>query len=102
MAKNTHLNQDVFIIAAFIHDIGKIDNEEKHQYHSIKYLNEFLKDFPLVGQTEYASLYSNIIDCILEHRSDGKPQTIYGQIFKLADKVSLLHKDWLKLKAGAK
>ncbi len=90
MIKGTDLNKDVFIIAGWIHDMGKLTDERKHEVESLKFLDEFLGLYP-----KYEHLRDYLEDCILNHRSNGKPKTIYGKIFQCADKVALHNKKWL-------
>jgi HD superfamily phosphodiesterase len=90
MAQNTDLNPDVFMIAGWIHDIGRKINKDEHHKLSVDFLKTFLNTHP-----EFNNLKNEVTDCILNHRKDGVPQTVYGLIFKAADKVSLHNKRWL-------
>ncbi len=91
MIKDTNLNPIVFDVAGWIHDIGRKDNKDKHHIIGLDYLDKFLNKYP-----EFESLKEEISDCILNHRREQKPNTIYGKIMQVADKVSLHHKDWLR------
>lgn len=91
MIKDTDLNPIVFDVAGWIHDIGKKDNKDRHHEISLEYFDEFLKKYP-----EFKSIKYEISDCILNHRREQIPETIYGKIMQVADKVSLCHKDWIE------
>lgn len=93
ISSNTHLNPDVFIIAGWIHDIGQKTDKDQHHVVSLNFLEEFLEQNP-----PFASLETELTDCIINHRSNGTPKTIYGLIFKCADKVALHNKRWLEYK----
>jgi HD superfamily phosphodiesterase len=93
MASGTNLDQHVFIIAAWIHDLGKLDDKAKHEQESLKYLDKFLHEYP-----EYERYYAELVDCIIHHRTTGTPVTNYGKVFKVADKVGLLDKRWIAYK----
>ena len=93
----TDLNKQIFIVAGWIHDLGKLIDKPNHHIESLKFLNEFLELYP-----KYEGINEEIKDCILNHRTNGEPKTIYGEIFKLADKVSLRNKDWIQWKTKFK
>jgi HD superfamily phosphodiesterase len=75
----TVLDEDVFIIAGFFHDIARRENFDSHQKFAINYLKKFLEEYP-----EYKKHYEYIRDAIVHHRRFEHPQTIYGKIFKNA------------------
>jgi HD superfamily phosphodiesterase len=83
MAKDSDLDEQVFIVAGWIHDIAKKINDEQHHEISVIYLDEFLELHP-----EYNPKRREIADCIVHHRRAGKPETIYGMIFRAADKAA--------------
>ena len=97
MSKNTNLNKDIFIIAGWIHDLGRKIDKNKHQIISLEFLSKFLEE-----NSEVRGFDKELRDCILNHRSEGKPETIYGRIFKCADKVALHNHEWLKYKNNQK
>ena len=78
MIEETNLIPDVFIIAGWIHDMGKIINKEDHHIKSLIYLDKFIKENP-----KYNVYYDFIKDCIIHHRSDSKSLTIYGRVFQI-------------------
>ena len=57
----------------------------------------FLKDF-LKENPKFIKIQNEIEDCILNHRTEGNPKTIYGLIFKCADKVALHNNKWVEYK----
>jgi len=93
MVNNTDLEPEVFIIAGWIHDLGKLNDKENHHIESLKFLKEFLAQNP-----EYNKWNKELADCIKNHRTKGNPETIYGQVFKVADKAALRNKKWLEYK----
>lgn len=97
MSINTDLNKEIFIIAGWIHDLGIKSDKEKHHEISLDFLKEFLDK-----NEEFVQLKEELEDCIVNHRSEGNPKTIYGLIFKCADKVALHNKKWLEYKRSAK
>ena len=88
--KKTNINKDIFIVAGWIHDMGKLDNKKLHHEYSLSYLNEFLLLYPTFKELE-----SVLIDCIQNHRTDGKPLTIEGKLFQIADKIALQNTKWV-------
>lgn len=93
MSINTELNKDIFIIAGWIHDIGRKLDKDSHHILSINFLKDLLKENP-----QFVKIQNEIEDCILNHRADGNPKTIYGLIFKCADKVALHNNKWIEYK----
>jgi HD superfamily phosphohydrolase YqeK len=93
MIKNTNMKEEIFIIAGWIHDMGKLVDKEKHHIESLKYLDKFLENYP-----EYKKWDFELRDCIQNHRTGCNPETLYGEIMKVADKVSLKNIDWLEFK----
>lgn len=92
--KNTDLNPDVLIIAGFIHDLGRKIDKDRHHEIGVGFLDKFIEEFP-----EYVKLREDIADCILNHRTNGNPNTVYGRIIQAADKVAKHHQRWLDYKA---
>jgi metal-dependent HD superfamily phosphatase/phosphodiesterase len=85
----TTLNNEVFVIAGWIHDLGKLTGKANHHNTSLLFLDEFLAEAP-----QYEHLRPEITDCILHHRTQGTPTTLYGELFKVADKVALESEAW--------
>ena len=92
-ARDTYLNPELFVIAGWIHDMGKLTDKKNHHIASIKFLDKFVKEHP-----KYLRNYEILKDCIINHRTDGNPKTVYGLVFKAADKVALRNKKWLDFK----
>lgn len=97
MIEDTDLNKHIFIVAGWIHDLGKLIDKPNHHIESIKFLDEFLDLYP-----KYKDIREEVKDCILNHRTNGEPKTIYGLIFKCADKVALHNNKWLEYKKNKK
>jgi len=97
MIQDTDLNPEVFIVAAWIHDMGKLRDKENHHVESMHYLDLFMQEYP-----QFRGIYDTVKDCIIHHRTHGTPQTLYGQIFQVADKVALENKGWKKFKKAQK
>jgi len=76
------LNKEIFIIAGWLHDMGKLINKEHHNVMSLEYLDKFVMQYK-----EYEYMTSELFDCIYNHRTTGTPETIYGIIFRWADKM---------------
>ncbi|MFH0905774.1 MAG: HD domain-containing protein [archaeon] len=70
-------------ILVWLHDIGKIINEEDHAKHSFEILE---KDFELDEIDK---------DCILNHAVKDNPITIEGKVFRIIDKISFFYPDML-------
>jgi len=95
MITNTNLRKDVFIVASWIHDMGKVIDKKTHHIKSLNLFNSFIKKHNI----EDEELINLVRDCILNHRTGGTPKTLYGQIFQLADKVALYDKNWIEWKS---
>lgn len=80
LSKDADLNEDVFRVAGWIHDLGKIKDVSNHSFESMNLLDLFLQEHP-----EMADYYDQIADCILHHATQTNPETIYGKIFQYAD-----------------
>ena len=93
MAQGTNLDPVVFMLAGWLHDMGKLVNDENHHIESMKFVDRFLEKHP-----EYAQHFELVQDCILSHRTGGMPKTIYARIFQLADKVALVNLEWIAFK----
>lgn len=95
MVENTDLDRKVFIIAGWLHDIGRKIDRENHQELGLESFARFLKK-----HSEFELVKDEVKDCIRNHRKNGNPSTIYGLIFKAADKIALKHKRWLDFTEG--
>ncbi len=93
MIQNTTLEPVVFILAGWLHDMGKMIDKENHHQESIKFTKRFIEQYP-----EYKDYLGLIEDCILHHRSTGVPSNEYSRIFQLADKVALSNHKWIEYK----
>jgi len=97
MAEDSDLNKDIFIIAGWIHDMGKIVDKENHHEESIPFLHKFLKENP-----EYNDLKEELEDSILNHRTTGNLKTVYGMILRTADKAASHKLKYIKWKLDKK
>ncbi len=92
-AINKLTNEDLIkkrlIPLAWVHDIGKIKNDENHAKLSVKILEE---------KSELDKIDR---DCILNHGSSGKPITPEGKIFRCADGISLFYPEILEFRFKA-
>jgi HD superfamily phosphodiesterase len=79
LAEKKNVNKETLEIASWVHDIGKTIDKVDHEKHSIEILE---KQF---------ELSETLRDCILNHRTYGKPITEEGKLFRIADKISILH-----------
>ena len=90
LCSNTDLDPDVFVIAGWVHDLGRKVDKGSHHLVSLRFLDGFLEENP-----GFAYLRDDVEDCIRNHRSGGTPETLYGRVFQCADKVALRDKRWL-------
>ncbi len=84
LAEKKDVDKETLEIAGLLHDIGKVIDKEDHEKHSIEILE---KQF---------ELSETLRDCILNHRTKGNPVTEEGKIFRVADKLSILHPELVK------
>lgn len=81
------LEANKMISLAWVHDIGYFLNDPKnHAENSLKLLNN-----------EKIYLTKKEKDCILNHGNGKKPFSKEGKIMQIADKISILHEDFLKI-----
>ncbi|MEA3399181.1 MAG: hypothetical protein U9R00_01560 [Patescibacteria group bacterium] len=97
LSKDAELDNDVFIIASWIHDLGKIKDIENYSFESMNFLDIFVQQHP-----EANKLYDLVADCILYHASKSTPTTVYGKIFQFADLKSRDHPKWLEFVRSGK
>ena len=78
IAKKMGIDNEVFEIAGWVHDIGYSKNIEDHARFAI----------PILRDLGYET--NEILeDCILNHGNGKTPGTIQGKIFQLSDKLSI-------------
>jgi len=82
IAQGLKINDEIFEIAGWIHDIGYLNNFENHADFAI----------PIMKEMGY-KLNEMLEDCILNHGNGKTPKTIEGKIFQLADKLSIFDVD---------
>jgi len=83
---NRKIDKETLEIAGWLHDIGSVISREGHAKKSIELLEK-----------ESFELSEKLRDCILEHGNGGNPKTEEGKIIKVADKVSILHPEIVKM-----
>lgn len=88
--KGTLLDPGVFLIAGWLHDIGRKDGKEGHSVRSCELAKKFFR-----AQERFKEYEVLVLDCIRHHGSDGRPETLYGRVFQTADKVALQRSRWL-------
>lgn len=93
MIRNTDFDPVVFILAGWLHDMGKLIDKEKHHQESLKFVKKFMDKHP-----EYNEYTDLVEDCVVNHRSTGTPSSAYARIFQLADKIALRNHDWIAYK----
>ena len=91
IARELKINDEIFEIAGWVHDIGYLNNFENHADFTIPILKEIGYDSDEILE-----------DCILNHGNGKNPKTIEGKIFQLADKLSIFDVDIIEniLKKG--
>lgn len=82
------LNLEALEIGAYLHDIGRIFDDDTHPQKSAQFIEKEFSDYP------YKEI---LIDCALNHGRNGNPQTKEGAIMQFVDKPSLLHIPTLKI-----
>jgi HD superfamily phosphodiesterase len=86
LSKNKKANKQILNIAGLIHDIGYFISHDNHALHTIELLK---KEGFVVNEKLY--------DCIMNHGNNGEPKTIEGKLLKIADKVSILDFNTIKI-----
>lgn len=86
LAKKFKIDEKKLVVAAWTHDIGYFLGAEKHAEKSLQLLEK-----------ENVQIEEEIKDAILNHGSSASPKTIYGKIMQIADKISIIDRDVLKL-----
>ena len=86
LAKKENLDENFFEIIAWVHDIGYSVDSKSHANHTLKILKK--EDFEV----------NNIMkDMILNHGSLGNPETKEGKLMQIADKISIIDRDFLEV-----
>jgi len=76
-SKTKNLDLNKLKALAWVHDIGKIKNKEKHAKAGV----EIIKKKFYIDKIDK--------DCILNHGATGKPKTKMGEVFRVADGISI-------------
>ena len=86
IAQKLQINDEVFEIAGWVHDIGYAKDFENHADFAI----------PILKELEYE--VSDILeDCILNHGNGKSPKTTEGKIFQVADKLSIFDTEIIQI-----
>lgn len=85
IAQELKINDEIFEIAGWVHDIGYSKSFENHANFTIPMLKEMGYD-----------LDEKLEDCILNHGNGKNPKTTEGKIFQLADKLSIFDVDTIE------
>lgn len=87
LAKRERLDGELLEISAWVHDIGySLENEMPHAENSLKILEK-----------EGFEIDDIMNDCILNHGNSGKPKIKEGELMQIADKISIINKDFLEI-----
>ena len=85
LCEDPKIDKDLLRIAGWLHDIGYSVSDEGHALHSLELIEEDYEVSP------------ELKDCILNHGSNGKPETKEGKIIHAADKASVLNPEMLSV-----
>ena len=77
-------NKNILALA-WVHDIGKIEDEKEHAKKGLKLLKG------------YFNLDEEEIDCVLNHGSSAQPKTEIGRMFRYADGLSMFYPEMKEL-----
>lgn len=86
LAMSVNKQNDLFVVAGWLHDIGNIIDNKNHAKHSLTVLKERGIDVDEV-----------LKDCILNHGDKNEAKTLEGKIFQIADKLSIFDIDTIEL-----
>ena len=101
IAKALHLNEDLAEAIALGHDLGHtpFGHAGGHALNSIcplgfKHNEQSLRTVDCLEKDgQGLNLTYEVRDGILNHQTDGKPQTLEGKIVRLSDKIAYIHHD---------
>lgn len=84
LAKRENLELEQIESYAWVHDIGYFLSQENHAEKSLELLEK-----------EKIEIDSILKDCVLNHGNNKEPKTKYGELMQIADKISIMNKDFL-------
>ncbi len=84
LGENRNIDLDLLEIAAWLHDIGY--SQEGHAQLALKILEK-----------ERFEISENLKDCIINHGTKGNPLCEEAKILKIADKLSMVNPEMLKI-----
>jgi putative nucleotidyltransferase with HDIG domain len=86
IAQKLEINDEIFEIAGWVHDIGYSKDSDNHADFAI----------PIMKNMGYE--IDNVLeDCILNHGNGKNPGTIEGKIFQIADKISIFDSEMIEV-----
>ena len=84
LANKYNIDRELFEAIAWVHDIGQVDDVKNHAENSLKLLEK-----------EDIELDETIKDCVLNHGNAGNPKTFEGKLISIADKISIIDRNFL-------
>jgi len=85
LAESKKVDKELLKIAGWMHDIGQTVSMDDHASYSLKLAE---KEFEISDKLK---------DCILNHGNSGKPVCEEAKLINIADKVSMLNPEFVKL-----
>ncbi len=82
---DVEFNPEVCVIAAYWHDVGRIEKSEGHEAVSAKMLSSAMLK---LGYDQ--EMIQQCVEAVLFHKWDMNPRTVEGKIVKDADKIAWL------------
>jgi len=86
LTEGRNINKESLEIGCWLHDIGYIVSRENHAEHALNIIAE-----------DGFEIDDIIKDCILNHGNSGSPQTEEGKIIRVADKLSIINPEMIKI-----
>ena len=86
LAKKEKIDIKKIESCAWVHDIGYYLEQEGHAKKGIELLKK-----------EGIKIDEILKDCVLNHGNSGNPTTKEGKIMQIADKISIMNKDFLEI-----
>ncbi len=86
------VNHKVIKVASWLHDIGRVENDENHKIIGVDIAEEWFKSINFKKKR----FIKKVNDCILYHGREDIPKTKEGKIIRIADKLSFIHPQMLE------
>lgn len=84
LSKGKKVDKNLILTAGWLHDIGQIEGFDDHAVKGLKLAEKQFEISP------------SLKDCILNHGSGGNPECEEAKLIFLADKISMLHPEFLE------